>query len=116
MDGKNWDKYLNKVNALIAQLAIQNFYIDEKVKKSMLIRSLPEYLPILCTVASAQPAKTVETLYALIRAELHQKKNPNNLQGLNRNSSITPKASQAKKRHRNGQRFNRNSNKVSKER
>ncbi len=74
VEGTDWDKHLNKFNALIAELAIQNVYIKEKVKKSMIIRYLPESLSFLCTVASAQPDMTVETLNALIRAELNRKK------------------------------------------
>ncbi len=77
----------------------------------MLIRSLPTSLSFLCTFASAQPDMTVETLAALIRAELDRKKNPNNFQGLNRNTSVTPKANQAKNQKGNGQRFNQNGNK-----
>ncbi len=102
---------MNKFNAMIAPLVMPNVYSEEKIKKSMLIRSLPESLSFLCTVASSQPDMTVETLEALIRAELDRNKNPNNLQSLNSNTSITPKANQAKKQQGNGQRFNRNGNK-----
>ncbi len=59
------------------------------MKNSTLIRSLPDPLSFLCTVASTQPDMTVEALDALISAELERQRNPNNLQGLNRNMSIT---------------------------
>ncbi len=63
----------------------------------MLIQSLPKSLSFLCTVASAQPDMTVETLNALVRGEIDRKENPNSLQGLNLNTNIAPKAKQAKK-------------------
>ena len=111
VEGTDLDKHLNKFNALIAQLAIQDAYIQDKLKKSMLIGSLSESLSFPCTVPSAQPDMSVETLDALIHAELDRKKNPNNLQSFNRNVSITPKTNQAKNQQGNGQRFNRNGNK-----
>ncbi len=77
----------------------------------MLILSLPEYLPFICTIAKAQPDITVETLDVLIRADIDRKKNPNNLQGLNLSTSIAPKANQARTQQGNGRRFNRNGKK-----
>ncbi len=111
VEGTDWGKQLNKFNALIAQLAIQNVYIEEKVKKSMLIRSLPESLSFLSIGACSQSDMTVETLDTLNRVKRHGKNNPNNLQGLNSNASTTTKANKSKKQQGNSQRFNRNGNK-----
>ncbi len=82
---------------------MQNFSIEDNQKKSMLIRYLSESLSFLCTVASAQPYMTHEALGALICAELHRKKNTNNLQGLKRNTN-------SKKHQGNSQRFNKKGN------
>ncbi len=107
----DWEKQLNKFDALIAQLAVQNVYLGEKVKQSMLIRSLPESLSFLWTVASVQPDMTVETLEALIRAELNRKKNSKNLEGLNHNTRIPSKANQAKNQQEDSQKLKRHGNK-----
>ncbi len=109
--GTDWEKQMNKFDALIAQLAAQNVYLGEKVKQSMLVRFLPESVSFLWTVARAQPDVTVEILEALIGAELNRKKNSNNLEGLNHNTSIFPKANQAKNQQENIQKFNRHGNK-----
>ena len=82
IEGTDWDEHVNKFNALIAQLAMQNVSIDDKQKKSMLIRSLPESFSVISTVASAQSEMNIESLDALVRAELDRKKNPHNKQGM----------------------------------
>ncbi len=41
VEGTDWDEHLNKFNSLIVQLGMQNFSMEDKQKKSMLIRSLP---------------------------------------------------------------------------
>ncbi len=50
----------------------------------MLIRSLPESLPFICTVSSEQARMTIEQFDALVRAELDCTSNPHNLQGSNK--------------------------------
>jgi len=93
VEGAEWDSHLNEFNSLIAQLAMQEVSINDATKKSMLIRSLPESLSVISTVASAQPTMTIESLDALVRAELDRKKNPNNPQEKAhraRSSSIFP--------------------------
>ena len=77
-EGADWDDHLNKFNSLIAQLAVQGVAYDDQTKKSMIIRSLPESLSVISTVASAQNDMTLESLDALVRAEIDRKKNPHN--------------------------------------
>lgn len=67
--------------SIIAQLAMQNVAIDNRGKKSMLIRSLPESISIISTGAFAQQDMTIESLEVLVRAELSRKKNPHSSQG-----------------------------------
>ena len=81
VEGTDWDQHLNSFNSLIAQLSIQGVDIDNAKKKSMIIRSLPESLHVVATVSSAHADMTLESLDALIRAELDRKKNPHNPQG-----------------------------------
>ena len=49
---------------------MQNVAIDDRQKKSMPIRSLPESLSVISTVASSQPDMTIESLDALVRVDL----------------------------------------------
>ena len=77
VEGTDWEKHLNKFNHLISLLAIQNVAIDEKQKKSLLIRTFPESLRVISTVSNCQPDMTVEAIDALVRAELDLKNNPN---------------------------------------
>jgi len=101
-EGADWEEHINEFNNLIAQLAVQEVNIEDKVKKSMLIRSLPESLSVISTVASAQQEMPLENLDALVRAELDRKKNPHNFQGkAGKGSSIIPNADFVK-RGRNG--------------
>ncbi len=65
---------------VIAPLSMQNLWIDERQKKSMLIHSLPESLSTISTSPSAQQEITTESFDALIWAELDRKKNPHNMQ------------------------------------
>ena len=92
IEGTNWDEHNYKFNSLIAQLAKQNVSIQDRQKKSIPIRSRPESLPVICPVSSAQADMTIESLDALIGAELDRKRNSNYLQGLNRNSIDLPEA------------------------
>ncbi len=78
VDGSSWDKNLSQFNSLIAQLAMQNVVIDDKQKKSMLIRWLPESLSVISTVSSAQKYMTIESFDALVRAEIDRKSYPHN--------------------------------------
>ena len=81
VEGTDWDEHLNQFNSLIAQLSVQNVEIDDAQKKSMLIRTLPESMSVISTVVSAQAGMSLESLDALIRAELDRKNNPYNPQG-----------------------------------
>ena len=67
---------------------MQNFAIDNRQKKSMLINSLPESLSTISTVSSAPVNMTVESLDALVRAEIDRRNNPHNRQGNNSNQDI----------------------------
>ncbi len=76
--------------------------IDDKQKKFMLIRSLPESLSVIFTVSSAQTDMTVESLYALVRAEINRKSNLHNHQGkqlIDTKPSIVPRALMAQRRN-----------------
>lgn len=78
-----WDAHLNNISSFIAQFSMRNVTSDDRQKKSMLIKSLPESLSAISTVSSAQADLTVERVDALVSAELDHKSNPQNLQGLN---------------------------------
>ena len=100
------NEHLNKFSSFIAQLAVQNIAIDDKQKKSILIRSLPESLSVISTDAGAQADISIESLDAIVRAGLDCKKNRRDQQVIKQDIG-SPKANLVEKHRRDGLKVNR---------